>query len=67
MSTTVAVPKKAKVTELNDYRPIALTSERQVKDNITSTLPDTLDPLQYAYRTNRSTDDAIVITLHNPI
>ena len=48
----VHVPKKAKVTELNDYRPIALTSvimkcfERLV--NITSTLPDTLDPLQFA-------------------
>ena len=41
----VPVPKKAKVTELNDYRPIALTSvimkclERLVKDHITSTLP----------------------------
>ena len=38
--------------------------ERLVKDHITSTLPDTLDPLQFAYRPNRSTDDAIAITLH---
>jgi hypothetical protein len=51
--TIVPVPKKAKVTELNDYRPVALTSvimkcfERLVKDHITSTLPDTLDPLQF--------------------
>ena len=37
--------------------------ERQVKDDITSTLPATLDPLQFAYRPNRSTDDAIAITL----
>ena len=50
-ATTVPVPKKAKVTELNDYRPVALTSvimkclERLVKDHTTSTLPDTLDPL----------------------
>ena len=36
--------------------------ERLVKDHITSTLPDTLDPLQYAYHPNRYTDDAI--TLH---
>ena len=49
--TTVPVSKKAKVTQLNDYRPIALTSvimkcfERLVNDIITSTLPDTLDPL----------------------
>ena len=69
MATIVPVPKKAKLTELNDYRPIALTSvimkcfERLVKDHITSTLPDTLDPLQFAYRPNRSTRDAIAITL----
>ena len=50
MATFEPVPKKAKVTELNDYHPIALTSviikcfERPVKDHITSTLPDTLDP-----------------------
>ena len=68
-ATIVPVPKKAKVTELNDYRPVALTSvimkcfERLVKDHITSTLPDTLDPFQFAYRPNRSTDDAISTTL----
>ena len=68
-ATIVPVPKKATVTELNDYRPVALTSiimkcfERLVKDHITSILPDTLDPLQFAYRPNRSTDDAIAITL----
>ena len=56
MSAIVAVPKKAKVTELNDYCPVALTSvimkcfERLVKYHITSTLPDTLDTLQFAYR-----------------
>ena len=70
MATIVPDPKKAKVTELNDYRPVALTSvimkcfERLVKDHITSTLPDTLDPLQFAYHPNRSTDDAISTTLH---
>ena len=66
-------PKKAKVTELNDYRPAALTSvimkcfDRLVKDHITSTLPDTLDPFQFAYRPKRSTDDAIAITLHTAL
>ena len=39
--------------------------ERLVKDHITSALPDTLDPLQFSYRHNRSTDDAIAITLHS--
>ena len=73
MATIVPVPKKAKVIELNDYRPIALTSvimkcfERLVKDHITSTLPDTLDPLQFAYSPNGSTDDAIAIALHTAL
>jgi hypothetical protein len=55
MAAIVPVPKKAKVTELNDYRPVALTSvimkcfERLAKDHITSPLPVTLDPLQFAY------------------
>ena len=71
MATFVPVPKKTKVTELNDY--LALTSvimkcfERIVKDHITSTLPDTIDPLQFAYRPNRSTDDAISATLHTAL
>jgi hypothetical protein len=73
MSTIVPVAKKAKVTELNDYCPVALTSvimkcfERLVKDHITSTLPDNLDPFQFAYRPNRSTDDAIATALLCPI
>ena len=41
--------------------------ERLFNDYITSTLPDTLDPLQFAYRPNRSTDDAIAITLHTAL
>jgi hypothetical protein len=41
--------------------------ERLVKDHITSTLPDTPDPLQFAYCPNRSTDDAITITLHTAL
>ena len=71
IATIVPVPKRPKITELNDYRPVALTSvimkffERLVKDHITSTLPDTLDPLRFAYRPNRSTDDAI--TLHTAL
>ena len=73
MFTIVPVSKKAKITELNYYRPIALTSvimkyfERLVKDHITSILPDTLDPLQFAYRPNKSTDDAIAIALHTAL
>jgi gmma-aminobutyric acid receptor subunit gamma/cGMP-dependent protein kinase 2 len=70
MSTIISVPKKGKVAELNDYRPVALTSvimkcfERLVKDHIISSLPDTLDPLQFTYRPDRSTENTIAIALH---
>ena len=30
-------------------------------------IPETIDPLQYAYRPNRSTDDAISIALHTAL
>ncbi|KAI5620514.1 gastrula zinc finger protein XlCGF28.1-like [Silurus asotus] len=69
-STIVPVPKKPQPACLNDYRPVALTSvvmkcfERMVRDFITASLPDTLDPLQFAYRQNRSTEDAIAHLLH---
>ena len=52
---------------------MALTSvmmkcfERLVKDHITSALPDILDPLQFAYHPNRSTDDATTITMHTAL
>ncbi len=38
--------------------------ERLVMHKIKTSLPNTLDPLQFAYRPNRSTDDAISSTLH---
>lgn len=69
-TTIVPLPKKSPVSSLNDYRPIALTSimmkcfERLVKAHLTSTLPTTLDPYQFAYRPKRSTDDAIATALH---
>ncbi|KAI2661094.1 hypothetical protein H4Q32_030126 [Labeo rohita] len=68
--TIIPVPKKTKKTGLNDYRPLALTSlvmksfEKLVLaylKNITGPLPD---PLQFAYRANRSVDDAVNMGLH---
>ncbi len=38
--------------------------ERLVMHNIKTNIPNTLDPLQFAYRPNRSMDDAISSTLH---
>ena len=57
------MPKNTKVTCLNNYRPAAFTSvamkcfERLVMAHINTIIPETLDPLQFAYRPNRSTDD----------
>ncbi len=69
-TTIIPVPKKSPVSCLNDYRPIALTPimmkcfERLVTQKIKNSFPNTLDPLQFAYRPNLSTDDAISSTLH---
>ncbi len=72
-SIIIPVPKNNKPSCLNDYRPVALTSivmnvfERLVKSHISSSIPVTLDPLQFAYRPNRSTDDAIFHILHSSL
>jgi hypothetical protein len=70
-STIVPVPKKPVISSLNDYRPVALTPvsmkvfESFVLNFIKSLIPRTLDPLQFAYRANRSVDDAVSLTLFN--
>ncbi len=72
-SVIIPVPKNSKPSCLNDYRPVALTStvmkvfERLLKKHICSSIPATLDPLQFAYRPNRSTDDAISQVLHSSL
>ena len=70
-SVIIPVPKKSSVTSLNDYRPVALTSqvaksfERLILRALLSFIPSDLDPFQFAYRTNRSVDDAVSLTLDN--
>ncbi len=72
-SVIIPVPKNSKPSCLNDYRPVALTStvmkvfERLLKKHICSSIPANLDPLQFAYRPNRSTDDAISQVLHSSL
>ncbi len=72
-STIVPMPKKNKITCLNDWRPVALTPifskcfEKLIRDYICSVLPASLNPLQFAYRSNRSTDNAIAFTLHTAL
>jgi hypothetical protein len=72
-TTIVPVPKKSKVTCLNDYRPIALTSvamkcfERLVMAHTNTIITETRNPLQFAYLPNRFTDDAISIAIHTAL
>lgn len=69
-SVIVPVPKKSKVTQLNDFRPVALTSvamkalERLVLRYLRSAVGHLLDPFQFAYQANRSVDDAVALGLH---
>ncbi len=72
-STIVPIPKKNKITCLNNWRPVALTPifskcfEKLIRDYICSVLPASLYPLQFAYCSNHSTDDAIAFTLHTAL
>ncbi|KAK3529058.1 hypothetical protein QTP70_014852, partial [Hemibagrus guttatus] len=69
-SAIVPVPKKTKITGLNDYRPIALTSvvmksfQRLVLSYLKDITDPLLNPLQFAYRANRSVDDGVNMALH---
>ena len=65
------VPKNNKPASLNDYRPVALTPivmkcfERIVLKHLLSYTTPHHDPHQFAYKPNRSTDDATLTLLHN--
>ncbi|XP_061610528.1 opsin-5 isoform X3 [Phyllopteryx taeniolatus] len=58
-------PPSFKSGSLNDYRPVSLTSvvmksfERIMLDHLKTVTGPLLDPLQFAYRANRSADDAV--------
>ena len=69
-SVIVPVPKKPSPSQLNDYRPVALTSvimkcfEKIVLRFLQTLLPPDFDMFQFAYRANRSVDDAIALNIH---
>ncbi|KAK3569663.1 hypothetical protein QTP86_002629 [Hemibagrus guttatus] len=69
-STIIPIPKKPQITGLNDYSPVALTSvvmksfERLVLAYLKNITGPLLDPLQFAYRANRSVNDAVNMGLH---
>ena len=66
----IPIPKKSKVSTMNDYRPVTLTSvvmkvfERIVLRYLKTVTAGIMDPLQFAYQTNRSVDDAVALALH---
>lgn len=71
-STIIPVPKVSKAIALGDFRPVALTPllakcmERVVSTHLMSSVGNQLDPLQFAYRSHRGTEDA-TLTLVNQI
>ena len=73
MSTIIPVQKKSKIMSMNDYRPVALTSvvmkvfERIVSKFLQSCTNSILDNHQFAYRCNRSVEDAVTLSLHSAL
>ena len=69
-SIIIPVPKCNKPKVFNDLRPVALTSlvmksfEKLVKSELLSKTGQVLDPLQFAYRVNRSVEDASLMLLN---
>ena len=67
--TIIPVPKKPKVKALNDFRPVTLTSvmmkvlERLVLAYLKFVTNSSMDPLQFAYRENRCTDDGVALAM----
>ncbi len=66
----IPVLKKQDSTDLNNYRPVALTPiimkcfEKLVLYHIKASLPPSFDPYQFAYRAKRATGDAIALATH---
>lgn len=69
-STIIPIPKHSVITCHNDHRPVALTPiaakclERLILSYIRNYATANMDQLQFAYKANRSTDDAIFMALH---
>ena len=70
LSNIIPVPKSSSAELLNDFRPVALTScvmkcfEKIVLKFISTLLPPDFDMFQFAYKENRSVEDALSINCH---
>ena len=69
-SCLVPVPKTGRPVEMNDYRPVALTShimktlERLILRHLKPQVAQELDPLQFAYQEHIGVEDAVLFMLH---
>jgi len=69
-STIIPVGKKANPKEMNDFRPVALTSqvmkclERVLLKRLTAQTASHMDPNQFAYQPGRSVEDATALLTH---
>ena len=65
------IPQNNSPSDLSDYRPIAITSvvmkcfEKIVLHHLLDLTNGMQDPFQFAYKPNRSIEDAILTLLHN--
>ena len=72
-SCIVPVPKKGRPRDLNDYRPVALTShvmktfERLVLRHLRTSRTAFLDPLQFAYQPHIGVEDALIFLTHKSL
>ena len=70
-STVIPVPKITNPRQLNDFRPVALTSlimkilEKILKNLVLSIVDEKLDPLQFAYQSGRGVEGAKLLILNN--
>ena len=69
-SEILPIPKRL-ITQLNDFRPVALTPvpmkcmEKLILLRIKASFTQVQDPFQFAYRSGRSVEDAILLLLNN--
>ncbi|XP_051251058.1 uncharacterized protein LOC127360648 [Dicentrarchus labrax] len=69
----IPIPKKPHPGELNDFRPVALTShvmktmERLLLHHLRPQVRHALDPLQFAYQEKVGVEDAIVYLMHRSL
>ena len=69
----IPVPKKPMFTDMNNLRPVALTPivmkcfERLVLKLLKREVEVQLDPLQFAYKTKRGVEDAVLVFVNNAL